>query len=402
MSKRIQKAPALHFTFDRSLPYQTIQGKVIRNSYFDPYSMEKFSPYVYYSEQNVNEIYIFLQCAHCDHTTGRKAYISMHAQTAHGAPGTENDVVTLPEEEAKIQKLRDRLNEVYNPIITRPDEDGDEGGNDDEEGIGEESKDIDKTTYANNHENCENNQVNHNDTNQQSNTDVDMDTADDDDDIESEDIDTADSDMNDAAEDNKDKIKLSPVLNTSRNLNFQKNDTNMSTQSSLPSHYPLPTHPPPTTTVSNHSTSGNHTPMLGNHEMVATPSSNNLPIHSSLTPNLHGNTQLSHQPQLNLQQSVPTHDMQTSNNHHLLSSSHPHPQHPNILNPSLSTHNHNPQHSTSTNSIQSQMQSHHNTTNTHLLGGNLMRQPKEEDNNPLSSSMLDEFEQQMNQYQQQH
>ena len=46
----------------------------------------------------------------------------MHAQTAHGAPGTENDVVTLPEEEAKIQKLRDRLNEVYNPIITRPDE----------------------------------------------------------------------------------------------------------------------------------------------------------------------------------------------------------------------------------------------------------------------------------------
>ena len=48
-----------------------------------------------------------------------------------------------------------------------------------------------------------------------------------------------------------------------------------------------------------------------------------------------------------------------------------------------------------------QMQS--SSAGNHILGGvgNLMR-PKDEDSNPLSSSMLDEFEQQMNQYQQQH
>ena len=50
------------------------------------------------------------------------------------------------------------------------------------------------------------------------------------------------------------------------------------------------------------------------------------------------------------------------------------------------------------------MRSHSNATpgNNHILGVNNVMRPAKEDPNPLSSSMLDEFEQQMNQYQQQH
>ena len=336
----------------------------------------------------------------------------MHAQTAHGAPGTENDVVTLPEEEAKIQKLRDRLNEVYNPIITRPDEDGDEGGNEEDEGVGEEAKDggqeINKTGQASKamafgpstELDTERKQSNHNDDNQQNNTDIDMDTADDEDDIESEDVDTADSDMNDATEDSKDNIKLPTNLSSTQNLNRQTNNTLTSTNSSISPQYQFQTHAPPITTISNHAASGHHTPMLGNHEMVATSNSNHLSGQTSVSSTQHQNTHLSHQPQLHLPHPVPTHNMQQGSNHHLLASNQPHPQHPNILQPGLSLHHSNP---TSNNSIQPQMQSHLNSTTTpHILGGNLMRPPKEEDANPLSSSMLDEFEQQMNQYQQQH
>ena len=328
----------------------------------------------------------------------------MHAQTAHGAPGTENDVVTLPEEEAKIQKLRDRLNEVYNPIITRPDEDGDEGGNDDEEGVGDEVKDDIQESNKTDHQassvlDIENKQSNHNDVNLQNNTDVDMDTADDEDDSECEDVDTADSDMNDVTEDSKDNIKLPAISSTTQNLNHQTTTVSASTNSSYPSQYPFQTHSQPISTMSNHTSSGHHTPMLGNHAMVATSNSSSLSAQPSIPSTQHGNTHLSHQPQLHLPHSVPSHNMQQGGTHHLLTSGQPHPQHPGILHPGLSTHHNNPN---SNNSIQPQMQSHLNSTGTDILGGNLMRPPKQEDTNPLSSSMLDEFEQQMNQYQQQH
>ena len=147
----------------------------------------------------------------------------MHAQTAHGAPGTENDVVTLPEEEAKIQKLRDRLNEVYNPIISRPDEEGEDGANDDEGGTGDEGKDdsqqVDQESRISNdmankeigNPNLAFDENDCSDTNHENNTDVDMETADDEDDVDeddSEDVDTADSDMNDMMEDSKGGVKI--------------------------------------------------------------------------------------------------------------------------------------------------------------------------------------------------
>ena len=340
----------------------------------------------------------------------------MHAQTAHGAPGTENDVVTLPEEEAKIQKLRDRLNEVYNPIISRPDEEGEDGGNDDEDGTGEEAKDDNQDTIKDDQTNKSlvfnsssdlnlgNNQSNQIDANQQNNTDVDMDTADEEEDVEtadSEDVDTADSDMNDAMEDNKDNLKLHPVTTSLQNMNHQQNESSSSIHPSIPSQYPPQTLSQPITTISNHSTSGHHTPMLGNHEMVATSNSSQMSGQNSISQTQHGNTHLSHQPQIHLPNAVAPHDIQHGSNHHFLPSSQPHTQHPNIQHPGLSTHHNNQQHQASNNSIQPQMQSHLNSTGTHILDGNMMRPPKVEDANPLSSSMLDEFEQQMNQYQQQ-
>jgi len=352
----------------------------------------------------------------------------MHAQTAHGAPGTENDVVTLPEEETKIQKLRDRLNEVYNPIISRPDEDGEEGGNEDEDGTGDEGKDDTQQTDKNNHiskdstydasndVNSENSKNEHDETNHDNNTDIDMETADEEDDADeedSEDIDTNESDMNDGMEDNKEDITLQPHTNSIHEMNHQ-HDTTRSVHSSIsPQYQSAQSQPQQVSTSSNHvpNTAHHSSPMLGSHEMVATSNSstaNNISSQNPMPNTQQMNAHLSHQPHLQVPHHPP-HEMQHGNTHHLLPSGQqqPQPQHHNIQHPEgLSTHhNQQQQHISNTNSIPNQMQSHSNATpaNNHILGvNNVMRPTKEEDQNPLSSSMLDEFEQQMNQYQQQH
>lgn len=347
----------------------------------------------------------------------------MHAQTAHGAPGTENDVVTLPEEESKIQKLRDRLNEVYNPIISRPDEEGEDGGNDDEEVTADEGKDdiqsnnkndiISKvsTFESTNNINSDLSPNDHTDINHDDNTDIDMETADDEDDADDDDesinsdVDTNDSDMNDVMEDNKSNIKLQPQPNASQDMNHQTSDT--ATHQNISSQYHPPQAISQSITSSNHASSSHHTPMLGSHEMVAATSntSNASDIHSQnsqMPPTQEGNNHLSHQPHLSQLSHPPSHEMQHGNTHHILPTSQP-PQHHNIQHPVLSAH-HNPQQPLihSNNSIPNQMQSHSSTSpGNHIIGGNVMRPPKEEDANPLSSSMLDEFEQQMNQYQHQ-
>jgi len=353
--------------------------------------------------------------------TGRKAYISMHAQTAHGAPGTENDVVTLPEEETKIQKLRDRLNEVYNPIISRPDEDGEDGGNEDEDGTGDEAKDETQTGDKNDRMSKDSN--NHDETNHENNTDIDMETADEEDDVDeedSEDIDTNESDMNDVVEENKDTIKLQPHINSvNHEINHHQVPSTGSSQAEISSQYPVsaPDHSHQVSASSNHESNITHhsSPMLGSHEMVATSNSsnsNNMSSQISMPNTQHSNAHLSHQPHLQ-HPHHPSHEMQHGNSHHLLSSGQQQqqlqqpPQHHNIHDTSsLSTHLNQQQQliRNTTNSIPTQMQSHSNATpgNNHILGVTNVMRPAKEDSNPLSSSMLDEFEQQMNQYQQQH
>ena len=213
----------------------------------------------------------------------------MHAQTAHGAPGTENDVVTLPEEEAKIQKLRDRLNEVYNPIISRPDEEGEEGANDDEGGTGDEGKDdshqIDQESL--NGKDTSNKEIGNpnlafdendcSDTNHENNTDVDMETADDEDDVDeddSEDVDTADSDMNDMMEESKGGVKIQSNLKPLQEMNQHQNDTR-SAQAQHPGLIPQHsqssnTHSPQPRVLqpSTNSIPPHNSPMLGSHEMI--------------------------------------------------------------------------------------------------------------------------------------
>ena len=341
----------------------------------------------------------------------------MHAQTAHGAPGTENDVVTLPEEETKIQKLRDRLNEVYNPIISRPDEDGEDGGNEDEDGTGDEAKD--ETQAGDKNDRMSKDSNNHDETNHENNTDIDMETADEEDDVDeedSEDIDTNESDMNDVAEDSKDTIKLQPHINSvNHEINHHQVPSTGSSQTEISSQYPVsaPDHSQQVSASSNHESNITHhsSPMLGSHEMVATSNSsnsNNMSSQISMPNTQHSNAHLSHQPHLQLPHH-PSHEMQHGNTHHLLPPGQPQqlqqpPQHHNIHDTSsLSTH-HNQQLIRNTNSIPTQMQSHSNATpgNNHILGVTNVMRPSKEDPNPLSSSMLDEFEQQMNQYQQQH
>ena len=372
----------------------------------------------------------------------------MHAQTAHGAPGTENDVVTLPEEEAKIQKLRDRLNEVYNPIISRPDEEGEEGANDDEGGTGDEGKDdshqIDQENRISNdtgnktigNPNLAFDENDCSDTNHENNTDVDMETADDEDDVDeddSEDVDTADSDMNEMMEDSKGGVNVQSNSKPMQEINQHPNDTR-SAQAQHPSlipqqsqssniHLPQPRVLQPST----NNIPSNNSPMLGSHEMIAASNSN----HSSNMSSQHPISQVPphipshHQPQQQI--SRPSNEVQHQNSHHVIppSNHQPHMQQP--LQPhhlqqhrpqqSLSSqpqHNHHHQqqpHNVTNNSISTPMQhpqSHSSasttsstTGNNHILDGNVLRTPKEEGASSLSSSMLDEFEQQMNQYQQQ-
>ena len=374
----------------------------------------------------------------------------MHAQTAHGAPGTENDVVTLSEEEAKIQKLRDRLNEVYNPIISRPDEEGEEGANDDEGGTGDEGKDdshqIDQESLTG--KDTSNKEIGNpnlafdendcSDTNHENNTDVDMETADDEDDVDeddSEDVDTADSDMNDMMEESKGGVKIQSNLKPLQEMNQHQNDTRSAQaqhpgiipQQSQSSNIHLPQSrvlQPSTNNIPSH-----NSPMLGSHEMIAASNSNHSSNINSQHPisqvPQHVPSHVHHQPQQQI--SRPSNEVQHQNSHHVIppSNHQPHMQQP--LQPhhlqqhrpqqglsSQPQHNHHHQqqpHNVTNNSISTPMQhpqSHSSasttsstTGNNHILDGNVLRTPKEEGTSSLSSSMLDEFEQQMNQYQQQ-
>ena len=195
--------------------------------------------------------------------------------------------------------------------------------------------------------------------------------------------------MTDSLEDNKDNIKLHPLQNTIQPMNRQASTVNSHDQSVSPHYTSVQSHSQsvlPSSQTAHHSAP----PMLGNHEMVAPCNQNNtnLPSQNSMQPQ--GNSNLSHQPHLQHPHHHTSHQMQQGNAQHLISSSN------HQVHPALSTH-----HNSMANNISTQMQQSQTSGNL-ILGGDNLMSPKEENPNPLSSSMLDEFEQQMNQYQQQH